>query len=124
VIKPATLTPLTTLALVALLEEAGLPGGVVNVITTTSTANLSETLLSNPRLRKVSFTGPTPVGVSLLKQAANNVLRTSMELGGNAPFVVFDDADLDKAIDGAMLVKFVTSARHARLRTGSSFRTA
>ena len=106
VVKPATLTPLTTLALVGLLEEAGLPKGVVNVITTKSTGALSEKLLADPRLRKVSFTGSTPVGVSLLKQAANNVLKASMELGGNAPFVVFEDADLDKAVEGALLAKF------------------
>ncbi|WP_306232561.1 NAD-dependent succinate-semialdehyde dehydrogenase [Agrococcus beijingensis] len=106
VVKPATLTPLTTLALVALLEEAGLPKGVVNVITTKSTGALSEKLLADPRLRKVSFTGSTPVGVNLLKQAADNVLKASMELGGNAPFVVFDDADLDKAVEGALLAKF------------------
>ena len=106
VVKPATLTPLTTLALVALLEEAGLPKGVVNVITTKSTGALSERLLADPRLRKVSFTGSTPVGVQLLKLAADNVLKASMELGGNAPFVVFDDADLDKAVEGALLAKF------------------
>ena len=106
VLKPATLTPLTTLALVALMEEAGLPAGVVNVITTTRAAELSEAMLADGRLRKVSFTGSTAVGVELLKQAAPNVLRTSMELGGNAPFVVFDDANLDKAIDGALLAKF------------------
>ncbi|GAA1425295.1 NAD-dependent succinate-semialdehyde dehydrogenase [Agrococcus citreus] len=106
VVKPATLTPLTTLALVALLEEAGLPKGVVNVITTKSTGALSEKLLADPRLRKVSFTGSTPVGVQLLKLAADNVLKASMELGGNAPFVVFDDADLDKAVEGALLAKF------------------
>ncbi len=106
IVKPATLTPLTTLALVALLEEAGLPPGVVNVITTTSTAALSERLIADPRLRKVSFTGSTPVGVQLLKQSADNVLRTSMELGGNAPFVVFADADLDAAVDGAIIAKF------------------
>ncbi|WP_072314277.1 NAD-dependent succinate-semialdehyde dehydrogenase [Agrococcus sp. Marseille-P2731] len=106
VVKPATLTPLTTLALVALLEEAGLPKGVVNVITTKSTGALSERLLADPRLRKVSFTGSTPVGVQLLKQAADNVLKSSMELGGNAPFVVFKDADLDKAVEGALLAKF------------------
>ena len=106
VVKPATLTPLTTLALVALLEEAGLPKGVVNVITTKSTGALSEKLLADPRLRKVSFTGSTPVGVQLLKQAADNVLKASMELGGNAPFVVFEDADLDKAVEGALLAKF------------------
>ncbi len=106
VVKPATLTPLTTLALVALLEEAGLPKGVVNVITTKSTGALSERLLADPRLRKVSFTGSTPVGVQLLKLAADNVLKASMELGGNAPFVVFGDADLDKAVEGALLAKF------------------
>ena len=106
VVKPATLTPLTTLAIVALLEEAGLPKGVVNVITTKSTGALSERLLADPRLRKVSFTGSTPVGVQLLKQAADNVLKSSMELGGNAPFVVFEDADLDKAVEGALLAKF------------------
>ena len=106
VVKPATLTPLTTLALVGLLEEAGLPKGVVNVITTKSTGALSERLMADPRLRKVSFTGSTPVGVQLLKQAADNVLKASMELGGNAPFVVFDDADLDKAVEGALLAKF------------------
>ncbi|WP_413318630.1 NAD-dependent succinate-semialdehyde dehydrogenase [Agrococcus sp. 1P02AA] len=106
VVKPATLTPLTTLALVGLLEEAGLPKGVVNVITTKSTGALSERLLADPRLRKVSFTGSTPVGVQLLKQAADNVLKSSMELGGNAPFVVFEDADLDKAVEGALLAKF------------------
>ena len=106
VVKPATLTPLTTLALVGLLEEAGLPKGVVNVITTKSTGALSERLLADHRLRKVSFTGSTPVGVQLLKQAADKVLKASMELGGNAPFVVFEDADLDKAVEGALLAKF------------------
>ncbi|GAA3605415.1 NAD-dependent succinate-semialdehyde dehydrogenase [Agrococcus terreus] len=106
VVKPATLTPLTTLALVGLLEEAGLPKGVVNVITTKSTGALSERLLGDDRLRKVSFTGSTPVGVQLLKLAADKVLKSSMELGGNAPFVVFEDADLDKAVEGAMLAKF------------------
>ncbi|WP_123027987.1 NAD-dependent succinate-semialdehyde dehydrogenase [Mycolicibacterium stellerae] len=106
VIKPATLTPLTTLALVALLDEAGLPEGVVNVITTTSSSALSRALMADPRLRKISFTGSTQVGVSLLKLAADNVLNTSMELGGNAPFIVFDDADLDLAVDAAILAKF------------------
>jgi succinate-semialdehyde dehydrogenase/glutarate-semialdehyde dehydrogenase len=106
VIKPAALTPLTTLFLVKLLEEAGLPKGVVNVITTKSTGPVSGAIIADPRLRKLSFTGSTPVGVQLLKQAAENVLRTSMELGGNAPFVVFDDADLDKAVEGALLAKF------------------
>ena len=106
VVKPAELTPLTTLAFAALLAEAGVPAGVVNVVTTSSAAAVSEPILSDPRLRKVSFTGSTPVGQTLMRQAAENVLRTSMELGGNAPFVVFEDADLDRAVDGAMLAKF------------------
>ncbi|MCK6066669.1 MULTISPECIES: NAD-dependent succinate-semialdehyde dehydrogenase [Microbacterium] len=106
VIKPASLTPLTTLFFVKLLEEAGVPAGVVNVITTSTTGPVSERIIRDPRLRKLSFTGSTPVGQRLLQQAAEGVLRTSMELGGNAPFVVFDDADLDKAVEGAMQAKF------------------
>lgn len=106
VIKPAELTPLTTLHLAKLLQEAGLPSGVVNVITTTRAGEVSEPIIRDPRLRKLSFTGSTPVGVKLLEQAAGGVLRTSMELGGNAPFVVFDDGDLDKAVDGAIAAKF------------------
>jgi succinate-semialdehyde dehydrogenase / glutarate-semialdehyde dehydrogenase len=106
VIKPAELTPLTTLLFVQLLEDAGLPAGVVNVITTSSSRSVSAPIIADPRLRKLSFTGSTPVGRTLIEQSAANVLRTSMELGGNAPFVVFDDADLDKAVTGAMLAKF------------------
>ena len=106
VIKPAELTPLTTLHFATLLERAGLPAGVVNVVTTSSSAEVSEPIIADPRLRKLSFTGSTPVGRKLIQQSAGNVLRTSMELGGNAPFLVFDDADLDAAIDGAMLAKF------------------
>jgi len=106
VIKPAALTPLTTLLFAKLLEDAGLPAGVVNVVTTASSGPLSEAIIRDPRLRKLSFTGSTPVGQKLLEQAAHGVLRTSMELGGNAPFVVFDDADLDKAVDGAIAAKF------------------
>ncbi|MFG6280074.1 NAD-dependent succinate-semialdehyde dehydrogenase [Microbacterium sp. 5K110] len=106
VIKPATLTPLTTLFFAQILQDAGVPAGVVNVVTTTNTGPVSERIISDPRLRKLSFTGSTPVGVKLLQQAASGVLRTSMELGGNAPFVVFEDADLDKAVEGAMLAKF------------------
>jgi succinate-semialdehyde dehydrogenase/glutarate-semialdehyde dehydrogenase len=106
VIKPAALTPLTTIYFVQLLEEAGLPAGVVNVVPTSKSSAQSSALLSDPRLRKLSFTGSTPVGVKLLEAAAQNVLRTSMELGGNAPFVVFEDADLDKAVEGALLAKF------------------
>ncbi|PZU37161.1 MAG: NAD-dependent succinate-semialdehyde dehydrogenase [Microbacterium sp.] len=106
VIKPAELTPLTTLMFVGLLAEAGLPAGVVNVVTTTSSGEVSAPIIADPRLRKLSFTGSTPVGRKLIAQAAEGVLRVSMELGGNAPFVVFDDADLERAVEGAMLAKF------------------
>ena len=106
VVKPAELTPLTTMFVVELLREAGLPDGVVNVVTTSTAREVSEPVIADPRLRKLSFTGSTPVGKQLLKQAADGVLRTSMELGGNAPFLVFEDADLDAAVDGAVLAKF------------------
>jgi len=106
VVKPAELTPLTTLYFAQLLMDAGLPAGVLNVITTSTSGEVSEPIIADPRLRKLSFTGSTPVGRTLLKQASENVLRTSMELGGNAPFIVFEDADLDAAVDGAMLAKF------------------
>jgi succinate-semialdehyde dehydrogenase/glutarate-semialdehyde dehydrogenase len=106
VVKPASLTPLTTNLFVSLLAEAGVPAGVVNVVTTTSSGPVSEEIIGDPRLRKLSFTGSTEVGQKLLALAAPGVLRTSMELGGNAPFVVFEDADLDKAVDGAVLAKF------------------
>jgi len=106
VVKPAELTPLTTLRFVELLSEAGVPAGVVNVITTTHSADVSAPIIADSRLRKLSFTGSTEVGRKLIAQASERVLRVSMELGGNAPFVVFDDADLDKAVDGAMLAKF------------------
>lgn len=106
VIKPAALTPLTTLFFARILQDAGLPAGVVNVVTTTRSGPVSEAIIGDRRLRKLSFTGSTPVGQQLLRQAASGVLRTSMELGGNAPFVVFNDADLDKAVDGAIAAKF------------------
>lgn len=106
VIKPPALTPLTTIFFTTLLEKAGLPAGVVNVVATSSSSKLSAPIIADPRLRKLSFTGSTEVGRKLIEQAAEGVLRVSMELGGNAPFVVFDDADLDKAVDGAMLAKF------------------
>jgi succinate-semialdehyde dehydrogenase/glutarate-semialdehyde dehydrogenase len=106
VIKPATLTPLTTLYFVKILEEVGVPKGVVNVITTSKSSAVSAPIIADKRLRKLSFTGSTSVGIALMKQAADNVLRTSMELGGNAPFVVFEDADLDKAVEGALAAKF------------------
>lgn len=106
VVKPAALTPLTTIFFVQLLEDAGLPRGVVNVIPTSRASAQSAALLADNRLRKLSFTGSTEVGVRLLQAAAQNVLRTSMELGGNAPFVVFADADLDKAVEGVLIAKF------------------
>lgn len=105
VVKPAAQTPLTTLALAAVLEEAGLPPGVLNVVTTTDAGGLSTALLGDARLRKLSFTGSTAVGRHLVELSAPQLLRVSMELGGNAPFLVFDDADLDAAVEGAMLAK-------------------
>lgn len=105
VIKPAELTPLSTLLLTRTLEEAGLPPGVLNVVPTSAARELTAPLLADDRLRKLSFTGSTAVGRELLKTASDKVLRTSMELGGNAPFLVFDDADIDKAVDGALKAK-------------------
>jgi succinate-semialdehyde dehydrogenase / glutarate-semialdehyde dehydrogenase len=105
VLKPATLTPLTSLAIAQLMVDAGVPAGVVNVITTARTGEVMTPILADPRVRKLSFTGSTGVGRHLLRQAADNVLKCSMELGGNAPFLVFEDADLDKAIDGVMIAK-------------------
>lgn len=106
VVKPAGLTPLTTLYTAGLLREAGVPPGVLNVVTTSRSGELSGPIIADPRLRKLSFTGSTQVGRALLRQAADGILRTSMELGGNAPFIVFDDADLDDAVEGAMRAKF------------------
>ncbi|WP_442952868.1 NAD-dependent succinate-semialdehyde dehydrogenase [Pedococcus sp. 5OH_020] len=105
VVKPASQTPLTMLAFADLLREAGLPAGVLNVITTTRTREGMEPLVRDPRTRKLTFTGSTPVGRRLVEQSASQLLRVSMELGGNAPFIVFEDADLDAAVEGAMLAK-------------------
>ena len=105
VFKPAELTPLTSLALVEIFREAGLPDGVLNVVTTSSAASVVETWTSSGIARKISFTGSTGVGKILLRQAADNVMRSSMELGGNAPFIVLADADIEKAVDGAMKAK-------------------
>ncbi|MBA0125266.1 NAD-dependent succinate-semialdehyde dehydrogenase [Haloechinothrix sp. YIM 98757] len=105
VIKPAAQTPLSMLALAGILAEAGLPDGVVNVVTTSDSGGVVEPMIRDGRARKLSFTGSTGVGRKLLEQCADQVLRTSMELGGNAPFIVFDDADVDAAVDGAMLAK-------------------
>ena len=113
VVKPAQLTPLTTLAMAAIFEEAGVPEGVCNVVTTTKSGPATGPLLSDPRLRKVSFTGSTEVGQKLMAAAAEHVLRISLELGGNAPFVVLDDADLDAVIEGASWPRCATSASRA-----------
>ncbi|MER0070154.1 NAD-dependent succinate-semialdehyde dehydrogenase [Corynebacterium sp. KPL2850] len=105
VLKPAKLTPLTAQYFAQTMIDAGLPKGVLNVVAGKSASAISEPLLADDRLRKLSFTGSTPVGRTLLKGAADNVLRTSMELGGNAPFIVFEDADIDQAVQGAMGAK-------------------
>ncbi|GGY05263.1 NAD-dependent succinate-semialdehyde dehydrogenase [Litchfieldella qijiaojingensis] len=111
VIKPAEATPLTALALARLAEQAGLPAGVLNVITAERPAEIGEVLTTDPRVRKVSFTGSTPVGKRLLAQCAGTVKKAAMELGGNAPFIVFDDADLDAAVEGAIASKFRNSGQ-------------
>jgi succinate-semialdehyde dehydrogenase/glutarate-semialdehyde dehydrogenase len=105
VVKPAELTPLTMLALAATLEEAGLPAGVLNIVTTSDSKSLSKALMADDRLRKVSFTGSTTVGKVIIRQSADELQRVSMELGGNAPFIVFEDADVDAAVEGAMIAK-------------------
>ena len=105
VVKPAQQTPLSMLALAKLLAECGLPPGVLNVVTGSSSSDISKPIIGDPRLRKLSFTGSTEVGRKLIAQAAENVLKVSMELGGNAPFLIFDDADLDAAVEGAMIAK-------------------
>jgi succinate-semialdehyde dehydrogenase/glutarate-semialdehyde dehydrogenase len=105
VLKPASMTPLSALAVAQILQEAGLPGGVLNVITSSSSSDVSRPIIADFRLRKLSFTGSTEVGRKLTEQAAEQILRVSMELGGNAPFLVFEDADLDAAIEGAMIAK-------------------
>jgi succinate-semialdehyde dehydrogenase / glutarate-semialdehyde dehydrogenase len=105
VVKPAQQTPLSMLALTDVLERAGLPAGVLNVITSSSASRVMGPLIADPRARKLSFTGSTEVGRKLVEQSAQNLLRLSMELGGNAPFLVFEDADIDQAVEGAMLAK-------------------
>jgi succinate-semialdehyde dehydrogenase/glutarate-semialdehyde dehydrogenase len=105
ILKPAAETPLTALAIAQIMREAGVPAGVVNIVTTTSAGPVCDAILHDPRVRKVSFTGSTPVGRILLREAADQVISSSMELGGNAPFVVFDDADIPQALDGAMVAK-------------------
>ncbi|MFC6014213.1 NAD-dependent succinate-semialdehyde dehydrogenase [Nocardia lasii] len=115
IVKPASATPLTMLALAKLCSEAGLPDGVLSVVTTARSGAVTGPLLDDPRLRKLTFTGSTEVGKKLVAASANRLLRTSMELGGNAPFVVFDDADIDAAVTGAM---------QAKLRNGGEACTA
>ena len=105
VVKPAAQTPLTMLLLTQVLLECGVPAGVLNVVSTAHTGEVMEPIIRDPRLRKLTFTGSTQVGQRLVEQSAQGLLRLSMELGGNAPFIVFDDADLDRAVDGAMLAK-------------------
>jgi len=105
VLKPASDTPLTMLALMPALEEAGVPAGVVNVVPSRRSGPVVSAMLHDPRVRVLSFTGSTEVGRKLLHEAADNIIKPSMELGGNAPFLVFDDADVDAAIDGAMIAK-------------------
>jgi succinate-semialdehyde dehydrogenase/glutarate-semialdehyde dehydrogenase len=105
VMKPASQTPLSMLALAQILEESGLPGGVLNVVTSSSSGRTMEPLIRDPRARKLSFTGSTEVGRMLLEQASEQILKVSMELGGNAPFLIFEDADLDAAVEGALLAK-------------------
>src|SRR4029453_12536254 len=105
VLKPASDTPLTMLALMPILEEAGVPAGVVNVLPSRSSGKVVSAMLHDPRVRVVSFTGSTEVGRKLLHEAADNVVKPARELGGNAPFIVFEDADIDAAIDGAMIAK-------------------
>jgi succinate-semialdehyde dehydrogenase / glutarate-semialdehyde dehydrogenase len=105
VMKPAKQTPLSMLRLAQILEEAGLPGGVLNVLTASSSGSVMEPLITDPRARKLSFTGSTPVGKQLVQQASEQLLRVSMELGGNAPFLVFEDADVDAAVEGALIAK-------------------
>ena len=106
VIKPAEATPLSALALAFLAEQAGIPKGVINIVTTSTPSVVGSELTANPLVRKISFTGSTAVGKLLMKQCADTVKKMSMELGGNAPFIVFDDADLDDAVQGAMISKF------------------
>ncbi|MFT6530741.1 MAG: succinate-semialdehyde dehydrogenase/glutarate-semialdehyde dehydrogenase [Limimaricola cinnabarinus] len=106
VIRPASLTPLSALAMAVLAEEAGVPEGVFSVVTSTSSSEVGKEFCENPKVRKLTFTGSTEVGRTLLRQAADQVMKCSMELGGNAPFIVFDDADLDAAVEGAIQCKF------------------
>lgn len=105
ILKPSELTPLTSMLLAEIVHEVGVPAGVVNVVTTSDSPGVVATIMADPRVRKISFTGSTQVGTQLLKQAADNVMGSSMELGGNAPLIVFNDADIDVAVAGALVAK-------------------
>ncbi|WP_221794100.1 NAD-dependent succinate-semialdehyde dehydrogenase [Oceanobacter mangrovi] len=111
VCKPATETPLSALSIALLAEQAGVPAGVINVVVGSSSRAIGGEMTANPLVRKLTFTGSTPVGKLLMKQCADTVKRTSMELGGNAPIIIFDDADLDQAINGALISKFRNSGQ-------------
>ncbi len=110
-VRPASETPLSALAAAELADRAGLPGGLLNVIPATDSPGVGRELTTNPKIRKISFTGSTPIGKLLLAQAAGTVKKVSMELGGNAPFIVFDDADIDAAVDGAIVSKYRNSGQ-------------
>src|SRR5690606_23897185 len=110
VVKPATQTPYSGIAWGILCEEVGIPKGVVNIITG-SASEIGDELCANPAVNKITFTGSTPVGKILLKKAADTVKKVSMELGGNAPFIVFDDADIELAVEGAINTKFRNSGQ-------------
>src|SRR3954454_2642456 len=105
VVKASQHGPPSMLALAKIMQESGLPDGVVNIITASSSSSVSKPIIEDPRLRKLTFTGSTPVGIKLVEQSAAGLLRTAMELGGNAPFLVFDDADVDAAVEGALIAK-------------------
>src|SRR5690606_11942445 len=111
VLRPASETPLTALALAKLAEEAGFPKGILNVVTGKDSSGMGKELSTNPLVRKISFTGSTKVGKILMAQAAETIKKVSLELGGNAPFVVFEDADLDQAVEGALVAKFRNSGQ-------------
>ncbi|WP_068991031.1 NAD-dependent succinate-semialdehyde dehydrogenase [Kangiella sediminilitoris] len=111
VIKPASETPLSALAMADLAQKAGIPDGVINILPTTSSSDIGKVLTSSPLVRKISFTGSTAVGKTLIAQSADNVQKVTMELGGNAPFIVFDDANLEDAVDGLMASKFRNSGQ-------------
>ena len=122
IIKPASATPLSAIKVVEAFHQAGLPKGVVNLIIG-SASEIAGEITSNPIVRKVSFTGSTEIGKQLLRACADTVKKVSMELGGHAPFIVFEDADLDKAVDGVSLVNLEMPVRHVSVLIGSMFRS-